>query len=114
MLTAAVKVPPDSGPSSTPALRVQLADQPSPALASPIAGCGPASNDTHHSQGTAASSPAKYSSKLDHITLEQLNAILHKHQEEKIDLLEKKERLMQGDQGEDLLFEDIDMIAGKM
>lgn len=74
----------------------------------------PSSSNAHTSQATAASSPAKYNPKLDQLPMEKLRTMLCFNQDEKMSLMETKMRLMEGDEDEDLLGEDMDMIQGKM
>ncbi|BEI92951.1 uncharacterized protein CcaverHIS019_0505790 [Cutaneotrichosporon cavernicola] len=98
-----VKVPPHSAPVRRPASR-----QPSPTAAA----TAPVRITINTSQISAPS--PRYSSKLDQLPVEMIKAMLIKQMEDKMVLMEKRERLLEGDPDPDLIGEDADLIKAQI
>ncbi|GMK55565.1 hypothetical protein CspeluHIS016_0206210 [Cutaneotrichosporon spelunceum] len=99
-----VKIPPQSAPMG----RTALTSQPSPA----VAASAPARIGFDTSQSSV---PAQtYSPKLDQLPIETINAMLIKQMESKMALMEKRERLLEGDPDPELIGEDADLIKAQI
>ncbi|BEJ15894.1 hypothetical protein CspHIS471_0504990 [Cutaneotrichosporon sp. HIS471] len=98
-----VKVPPQSAPVRRPASR-----QPSPTTAA----TAPVSITSNTLQSSAPS--PRYSAKLDQLPVEMIKAMLIKQMEDKMVLMEKRERLLEGDPDPDLIGEDADLIKAQI